>query len=815
MEEILSLHAESGPMNSKNEVANTVAPIPTAMKRFASRILFWSILPVTQAHAISLADLSSEERQWLAAHPHIQLEQSNVPVITLSLLLFLCVIVIAIMLRKLRRNQQPDVQETATPASSEQNSTSPITNQNIFHIGNWTWDVKNHDMVWSRETFTILRQDPSRHKASADNLIRSIHPDDRKSMSAILDDVLYGKGLKYTQELRLLDEGSKPRYAKLHCRLQRDSAGKPQTLSGVIQDITEQKTIELALREKQQTLQSLLDNAPIGIWFQNTTGKLLFVNQAFCGAIGINEEDFLSVPHYSVLYSPETAKSCMASDEIALCNEGPQVSYERMRFVDGKYHDLEIIKSRVHDENGKSLGLIGLSMDITDKKQAEEKLLHQAFFDEVTGLGNRNYLMENLAKSLANSARHNHFNALLFFDLDNFKIINDSLGHHTGDILLKEIGNRLKEVVRAEDTVARLGGDEFIVILNDLGKEQRLADAQAHDIAEKIRKKLALPYDLGEQEQHITMSVGISMFPNHDNDVHDILKHADIAMYRAKEAGRNTVRFFIPSMQKEAEERLLMQNMLRYALPNKQFMLHFQPQFNHQGEMIGAESLLRWQHPSQGLIPPSRFIPVAEESGQIIDIGAWVLRETCVALKRWQDLGNSHITLSANVSPRQFHQANFVEQVLSVVTETGVDPNYLELELTESLLIEHLGDVTEKMNRLKQHGIRFAIDDFGTGYSSLVYLKRLPLDRLKIDQSFIRDLTTDPSDALIVETIIAMATHLELEVIAEGVETEEQLQFLQKRGCAMHQGYYFSRPLPQELFEKFLTSGSSHRHNIK
>lgn len=797
------------------KVADMDTPIPTAIKSSIRLLLSWLLLPVSQAHAASLANLSTEERQWLAAHPHLQLEQGNTSAIVLSLLLALSGVVITILLLKLRRNQQPNQQQPTTPLNNLEQGNTPIASQNIFHIGNWTWDVKNHDMVWSSETFTILRQDPSRHKASADNLLRSIHPDDRKSMSTVIDDVLYGEGLKYTRELRLLDEGGKPRYAKLYGHLQRDSEGKPLTLTGVIQDITEQKTIELALREKQQTLQSLLDNAPIGIWFQNTEGKLLFVNQAFCGAIGISEEDFLSVPHYSVLYSPETAKSCMASDEIALCNEGPQISYERMRFVDGKFHDLEIIKSRVHDEHGQSLGLIGLSMDITDKKQAEEKLLHQAFFDEVTGLGNRNYLMENLAKSLANAARHNHYNALLFFDLDNFKIINDSLGHHTGDILLKEIGNRLKEVVRTEDTVARLGGDEFIVILSDLGKEQRLADAQAHDIAEKIRKKLALPYDLGEQEQHITMSVGISMFPNHDHDVHDILKHADIAMYRAKEAGRNTVRFFIPSMQKEAEERLLMQNMLRYALPNKQFMLHFQPQYNHQDELIGAESLLRWQHPSQGLIPPSRFIPVAEESGQIIDIGAWVLRETCVVLKRWQDLGNNNITLSANVSPRQFHQANFVEQVLSVVAETGVDPNYLELELTESLLIEHLGDVTEKMNTLKQHGIRFAIDDFGTGYSSLAYLKRLPLDRLKIDQSFIRDVTTDPSDALIVEAIIAMATHLELEVIAEGVETEEQLRFLLKRGCAMHQGYYFSRPLPQEKFEKCLTPGSNHCHNIK
>ncbi len=809
----MSLNAKQRPMNKAERLVTTDVRKKTILKTVTGFLAFCMALPV---RAVNIAELSSEEREWLAAHPNIQIGQSHTTVIIVTLLV-MAFVAIALLVWKLRKQRHTFQTSIAPQPESDirTEANSFVDQDNIVHIGSCTWDIQNHHMHWSREAFLIFNLDPNRHKASADNMLRSIHPDDRKRMGSVLDDVLYGEGCEYMQELRLQDKDNKPRYAKLYCRLERSSDGKPLTLTGVLHDITEQKTVELALREKQQTLQSLLDNAPIGIWFQNTEGKLLFVNQAFCGAIGIGEEDFLSVPHYSVLYDEKTAKSCMASDEIALRNEGPQISYERMRFVDGKLHDLEIIKSRVHDEHGQSMGLIGLSMDITDKKQAEEKLLHQAYFDDLTGLGNRNYLMENLGKALASASRHGYYNALLFFDLDNFKIINDSLGHHTGDILLKEIGSRMKEVIRVEDTVARLGGDEFIVILNDLGKDQRSADAQAHDIAEKIRKKLALPYDLGDQEQHITMSVGISMFPNHDHDVHDILKHADIAMYRAKESGRNTIRFFMPSMQKEAEERLLMQNMLRYALPNKQFMLNFQPQYNHEGELIGAESLLRWQHPSQGLIPPSRFIPAAEESGQIIDIGAWVLRETCKTLKRWQDLGKNSITLSANVSPRQFHQAIFVEQVLSIVAETGVDPHYLELELTESLLIEHLEDVTEKMNILKEHGIRFAIDDFGTGYSSLAYLKRLPLDRLKIDQSFISDVTTDPSDALIVEAIIAMATHLELEVIAEGVETEEQLLFLQKRGCAMHQGYYFSRPLDQEHFEKYLSQSNNHYQSLK
>jgi diguanylate cyclase (GGDEF)-like protein/PAS domain S-box-containing protein len=453
--------------------------------------------------ALSHADLGLDEQDWLVADPHLQPDPGHTTVVILAVLLVVAVAAIAALAMRLQRARNVPAGQSAPAASAlAETDEQLLSSQSIVHLGTLAWDVPRQRMSWSRETFVILNQDPARGEASVKNLLRSIHPEDRGRMQALLDDVLSGAGREYTQELRLLDVADRPSFAKIHVRLERDCQGTPLMLSGVVHDITEQKTVELALREKQRTLQSLLDNAPIGIWFQNTQGRLLFVNQAFCSAIGISEEEFLSVPHYSMLYDPETARSCMASDEVAMRNEGPQVSHERLRFVDGRMHDLEIIKSRVQNEHGQSLGLIGLSMDVTEKKQAEEKLLHQAYFDELTGLGNRNYLMENLAKSLASATRHGHSNALLFFDLDNFKIINDSLGHQTGDILLKEIGNRMKEVVRVEDTVARLGGDEFIVILNSLAQDQRSAHALAHDVAEKIRKRLAVPYVLGEHEQH-------------------------------------------------------------------------------------------------------------------------------------------------------------------------------------------------------------------------------------------------------------------------------------------------------------------------
>ncbi len=795
------------PMNRLDKTTNLGHRITTPFQIVGSCLFTLCMASAT------LAESGAEEPGLSLSQ--VPLDHSNLPVMTLTVLLVLAVGIILFLGRKLIHRHVSSAQTTTATHLLQQSVEQFLSAQNIVHIGTWSWDIPSQRMFWSKETFIIFSLDPTQHEASVDKLLDSIHHSDRLHMNSVIDEVLCGGENEYTWEVRLLDVDEARRYAKIHCRMTLDNEGKPLTLSGVIHDTTEQKLIELELREKQRTLQSLLDNAPIGIWFQNTNGKLLFVNRAFCYASGISEKEFLSAEHYSMLYPPESAKSCMASDEIALSNEGPQISHERMRFMDNKFHDLEIIKSRVRDEQGLPLGLIGLSMDITDKKLAEKRLRHQAYFDELTSLGNRNYLMENLARSLASASRHSHYNALLFFDLDNFKIINDSLGHQAGDMLLKEIGQRLRKAVRTEDSVARLGGDEFIVILNNLGKEQSLADALSHDIAENIRQKLACPYELYGQEQHVTMSVGISMFPSHDNDIYDILKHADTAMYRAKEAGRNTVRFFMPSMQKDAEERLLLLNMLRYALPNKQFTLHFQPQYDHTGMLVGAESLLRWQHPTQGFIPPSRFIPVAEESGQIIDIGTWVIQETCKTLKHWHDLGKQNITLSANVSPRQFHQPTFVEQVLSIVTETHVNPHFLELELTESILIEHLGDVTEKMNALKKHGIRFAIDDFGTGYSSLAYLKRLPLDRLKIDQSFVCDVTTDPSDARIVEAIIAMSTHLQLEVVAEGVETEEQLDFLCQRGCIVHQGFFFSHPLDGKTFENYLRQGDNHYHSIQ
>ena len=718
-------------------------------------------------------------------------------------LLLLGLLVLLMLLWKYQVRQQI-LQREALERRLRHNEQHLLDSQSIAKIGSWEWDRVHQQTLWSPELYHITGASLESFQPEQESLFQFVHPDDRAQLRSLFDRLMHGKRDELSFEHRIVRADGSLRHVHSYAYVTRNKTHEVQRLLGVVHDNTGQKEIELALRDKTQALQSILDNAPIGIWLQDIKGKLLFVNRAYCEALGISEKKFLSVKHYAALYEPEVAEHCMASDMDALSQEGPQISHEKMPYADGSVHDLEVIKVRLSNEHGMVTGLIGLSLDITERKHAEEELLHQAYYDSLTGLPNRTQLLEQLSKSLAQAQRHQYQNALLFFDLDNFKTINDTLGHDVGDLLLKDVGERLRHVVRQEDSVARLGGDEFVVILNDLGKDHKQAVDQANQTAHKIKDTLSLPYRIEGREHHITLSIGIDLFPENGEQIHDILKHADTAMYRAKEAGRNTIRFFARSMQAAAEERFHLQHLLRQAIGHDELSMYYQPQYTHDGKLLGVESLLRWNHPQRGNISPERFIPIAEESGQIIDIGTWVLQQACRALRSWQDSGIDKLPVSINVSPRQFHQADFVEQFQRIVHQEGVSPRLIELELTETILAENLEELTAKMTALKAMGVQFAIDDFGTGYSSLSYLKRLPLDRLKIDQSFVRGITSDPSDALIVETIIAMATHLGLEVIAEGVETRAQMQFLLKRGCDAFQGFYYSRPLSQEKFTEYL-----------
>ncbi len=439
-----------------------------------------------------------------------------------------------------------------------------------------------------------------------------------------------------------------------------------------------------------------------------------------------------------------------------------------------------------------------------ERQKAEQEIQHLAFYDPLTNLPNRRLFMDRLRQELGVAGRHQSYGALMFMDLDNFKHLNDAWGHHVGDALLIQVSERLRQHLRVEDTVARLGGDEFVVLLPELDQDSTRAANQVRVVAEKIKKHIAAPYELSGKNYQTSISIGITLFAGHE-DPGDLLKQADTAMYRAKSMGRNAICFYLPAMQVAADVRLQMEKDLRAALEQNQLQLYFQPQHNVTGDMVGVEALLRWYHPEHGWISPGEFIPIAEESGLILPLGQWVLETACRYMGTWQSQPFFHRLdhLAVNISPKQFHQVVFVEQVQSVLEDCRVNARKLMLELTENIVIEDVNDTITKMQALKRMGVRFSIDDFGTGYSSLRYLKQLPLDQLKIDRSFVNDIAVDANDCVIIETMLSMARHLGLDVVAEGVEDEVQRQFLKHNGCPLFQGYFYSPPLPEAEFIRY------------
>ena len=444
-----------------------------------------------------------------------------------------------------------------------------------------------------------------------------------------------------------------------------------------------------------------------------------------------------------------------------------------------------------------------ISRDITSSRLAAEAIEHLAFYDPLTQLPNRRLLMERLKQALASSQRRGRGGALLFIDIDNFKTVNDTLGHEIGDKLLLDVARRLSACVRKSDTVARLGGDEFVIILEDIAALSGDVGKNAGIVGEKVRLILSQPYLLASQEHQSTVSIGITLFSADDSAPDELVKQADIAMYQAKSAGRNSIRYYDPQMQLAITQRASLEQDMRVAVSRKQFVLHYQRQVTHGGETVGAEALIRWMHPTRGLVMPGEFIPLAEETGMIVPIGQWVIEMACTQLSLWaNDAKTNEMQLSINVSAHQFAQGNFVEHIVATLARTGAKANWLTLELTESVMLENLQDSIDKIQALGKLGIRFSIDDFGTGHSSLAYLSTLPIAQLKIAQPFVDNIGKHHSGAAIVDTIIGMTRNLGLEVIAEGVETEAQRVFLQAHGCLLFQGYFFGRPVAIEEFER-------------
>jgi diguanylate cyclase (GGDEF)-like protein/PAS domain S-box-containing protein len=569
-------------------------------------------------------------------------------------------------------------------------------------------------------------------------------------------------------------------------------------------DVTERNTAQRRFLESQGRYRRIVENSPDIVYALSMTKGGIYYSPTVQVVLGYSAEHLCKNPFlWAESIHPEDRALVAKALEEFKTGIPFKIEY-RVKNSGGDWHWLYDRSIGVREEAG-DLIVEGLAMDITERKQAESQIQTLAFSDPLTGLPNRRLLMDRLEQALAAASRHRRQDALLFIDLDDFKTINDTLGHDKGDLLLKQISQRLSSCVREGDTVARLGGDEFVVLLQGLSENAPEAAAQAQVVAQKILGTLAQPYELDCHGHHSSASVGITLFGGSQREtVEEPLKRAELAMYQAKAAGRNTVRFFEPEMYTAVLSRACMEADLRQALAQGQFLLHYQPQGADSVRLSGVEALVRWQHPQRGLVSPAEFIPVAETSGLILPLGQWVLESACKQLAAWASRPQrSHLTMAVNVSAREFRQPDFVEEVLSILQATGARPERLKLERTESVLVENVEDIIAKMGALRARGVGFALDDFGTGYSSLSYLKRLPLDQLKIDKSFVGNILTDRDDAAIAKMVVALAESMGLEVIAEGVETEAQRDFLAKLGCCNYQGYLFSRPLPIEEFEVF------------
>jgi diguanylate cyclase (GGDEF)-like protein/PAS domain S-box-containing protein len=541
-----------------------------------------------------------------------------------------------------------------------------------------------------------------------------------------------------------------------------------------------------------------------GMMVTDENGIIIRVNQAFTRLTGYSAEEAIG-RNPSMLKSDRQDAAFFDRMWTSLHRDKNWQGEIWNRRKNGEIYPEWLNITAVTGKDERVTNYVGTFIDFTERKQAENEIHHLAYYDTLSQLPNRRLLLDRLRQAVATGARNRSGGALLFIDLDNFKTLNDTKGHGIGDLLLIEAARRLLACVREGDTVARFGGDEFVLLLEGLSEEPAVAAVQARGVGEKVLDVLSRPYILEGNEFHSSSSMGITLFINYRQELDELLKQADTAMYEAKKSGRNTLRFFDPAMQEELEVRAQLEGGLREALRKQQFRLYYQMQVDHGGRIIGAEVLLRWIHPERGLVSPLQFIPLAEETGLIIPIGQWVLEQACLQLKTWEaDPHTRELQLAVNVSERQFRQQDFVEQVRGILDRTGIDPSRLKLELTESIVLDDVADTIAKMQALRQLGVSFSMDDFGTGYSSLAYLTQLPLNQLKIDKSFVQHIGSKASDATIIQTIIGMAENLGMEVIAEGVETEEQRDFLEANGCMLYQGYLFGKPVPREEFDALL-----------
>ena len=624
------------------------------------------------------------------------------------------------------------------------------------------------------------------------------HPDDRNLSTPFIRQAGDGQIDHAEFEKKYVHKDGRFIVGRVSSSLVRNSEGEPMCFVSHVVDITKQNRAEAELR-----IAAVAFESQEGMMITDAATTILKVNKAFTEITGYSAGEVIGqTPRMlsSGRHGPDFFRAIW--ETIGRTGSWQGEIWDRRK--SGEHYPKWLTISSVKNAKGSVTHYVGSHYDITDRKLTEEKIAKLAFFDPLTHLPNRTLLLDRLKQAMMAGQRNSTCGAVLFIDLDHFKTLNDTLGHDKGDMLLKSVALRLSACVREGDTVARLGGDEFVIVLEGLSTNPEEAATQTRSVGEKILFVLNLPYLLGESEYHSSASLGATLFCGHEEAIDDLLKHADLAMYKSKETGRNSLRFFDPAMQTVVMERALLETGLRCAVEENQFLLHYQAQVVRGGQVTGAEVLVRWLHPVRGMVSPAEFIPLAEETGLILPLGQWVLHAACAQLALWAlQPALAHLTIAVNVSAHQFREPDFVARVLATLRNTGASPRLLKLELTESLLVDNVEDIISKMVELKAWGVGFSLDDFGTGYSSLSYLKRLPLDQLKIDKSFVRDVLLDANDAAIATTIVALARSLGLSVIAEGVETAAQQDFLATSGCHAYQGYHFSKPVPVDKFEVF------------
>ncbi len=672
--------------------------------------------------------------------------------------------------------------------------------------GDWIWEVDNGLRFVYVSDSVQMQFGYQASELIGKQLFKFMPPEEHRRVSKAVIPLLQRKACFRDLEVAMLDHAGHLHHIVCNANPIISKEGHLLGYRGVIRDITARKQAEIDLR-----IAATAFDSGEGMVITDHQGLILRVNQAFLNdsgytrnelngyRMGMAKTDTLDERFYHEMWKQIRTNGCWQGEVMDRRKNGQ--SYPKWLSV-----------SAVKDSQGVVTHYISTHFDLTERKKVEDRVFELAYFDQITGLPNRMLFLDRLKQSMAAASRNGMYGALFFIDLDNFKTLNDTLGHDIGDQLLKVVGQRLAASVRRENTVARLGGDEFVLVIQNLSSSESVAAKFAEGIAEKILKVLNRPYTLANTSHHSSQSIGITLFQGESTPVDKLMRQADLAMYKAKSSGRNAFRFFDPDMETSVAQRAALEKDLREGISKEQFTLYYQAQINEQGIFDGSEALLRWQHPERGMVPPADFIPLAEDSDLILPLGQWIMECACKQLLDWARYPELEpLSLSVNVSARQFHEKDFVSKVLAALQTSGANPKRLKLELTESLLVDKVDEIIEKMLALKAVGVSFSLDDFGTGYSSLAYLRRLPLDQLKIDRSFVHDIHEDQNAASIVKTILALGNSLGISVIAEGVETQEQWDFLQGAGCLAGQGYLFSQPLPAQQFIELIRQQAAHR----